>query len=482
MGLASAGDIDQTQTTDDTKPDDTTNPEPKYKANILATVDGETRPTLCDTGCQRSCISENFLRRHPNLYKHKVGPHKGRTVSIDGSKVETLGVINIKFRISGRYLRMNCRIIKNLVYDFVLGWDFFTRYKCSIHPSEGYLQYENEKIDLVKDSVSVSSSHFSLAEDAVVPPLSKMLTQATFYINPADNISTTNTVEVHPIRENSARIAVGRNISRVDNGKFIVELLNPFDTHLTVKASAVLGHVSFTTDEELAGCTEDTDITLAFGGENSGYESEATDKGKKPKKTASTKPTSTAKPSTVKPPNITKSPKPKKPPDPPASGDKPVDSSYKLDYSTISEDAKPKLAELKHLLEVKHGDVFSTGDRDWGMTDIVEHRANIKPGPPIVIRPYRATPEMQQEMDRQVHEMLADGLVSHSTSSYSAPVLLVKKKLGGWRFCTDFRKVNARCERVVYPLPRIDDALHKLKSPKFFSTMDLMKGFNKWLQ
>ena len=368
-----------------------------------------------------------------------MGPHKGRTVSIDGSKVETLGVINIKFRINGRFLRMNCRIIKNLVYDFVLGWDFFTRYKCSIHPSEGYLQYENERIELVKDSVSVSSSHFSLAEDAVVPPLSKMLTQATFYINPADNITTTNTVEVHPIRENSARIAVGRNISRVDNGKFIVELLNPFDTHLTVKASAVLGHVSFTTDEELAGCTEDTDITLAFGGDDSGYESESADKKQKTKKTATTKSSNTAKPpgtakqASAEPPNSAKAPKPKKPPDSATSKDKttaPIDSTYKLDFSTIAEDAKPKLAELKHLLEVKHADVFSTGDRDWGMTDLVEHQANIKPGPPIVIRPYRATPEMQQEMDRQVHEMLADGLVSHSTSSYSAPVLLVKKKLG----------------------------------------------------
>ena len=80
------------------------------------------------------------------------------------------------------------------------------------------------------------------------------------------------------------------------------------------------------------------------------------------------------------PPKATKPPKPKEPPATPTSGDKtttPVDESYKLDYSTISEDAKPKLEELKHLLEVKHAEVFSKNDRDWGMTDIVEHKANI---------------------------------------------------------------------------------------------------------
>ena len=107
----------------------------------------------------------------------------------------------------------------------------------------------------------------------------------------------------------------------------------------------------------------------------------------------------------------------------------------------------------------------------------MEFHANIRPGPPICVPPYRATPQMQEEADKIVHEMIADGLVSHSTSPYSAPVLLVPKKLGGWRFVTDFRKVNARCERVVYPLPRIEDALRQLKEPRFFSSMDLQKGF-----
>ena len=116
-------------------------------------------------------------------------------------------------------------------------------------------------------------------------------------------------------------------------------------------------------------------------------------------------------------------------------------------------------------------------DRDRGTTNLVQHHAHIKPGPPIAVPPYRTTPELQKEIDHIVYEMLADGLVSHSTSPYSAPVLLTKKKLGGWRFCTDFRKLNARCERYVYPLPRIEDSLQRLENPQFFSTMDLQKGF-----
>ena len=73
--------------------------------------------------------------------------------------------------------------------------------------------------------------------------------------------------------------------------------------------------------------------------------------------------------------------------------------------------------------------------------------------------------------------MIADGLISHSTSPYSAPILLAKKKTYGYRFLTDFRRVNEQCDKVVYPLPRIEDSLQRLDNPKIFSTMDLTKGF-----
>ena len=166
----------------------------------MVNLDGEDRPTLCDTGCERTCVSERFLRRHPKLYNSVVHPFAGNTISIDGSKVETIGIINISFRINGRHLRMNCRIVRNLVYDFILGWDFFSKYKCSIHPSEGHLKLQNDVVNLIPNSIDVTSSHFSLVEDMVIPPLCKMITQAAYFLNPADKITPSDTVEVRPFR------------------------------------------------------------------------------------------------------------------------------------------------------------------------------------------------------------------------------------------------------------------------------------------
>jgi hypothetical protein len=55
--------------------------------------------------------------------------------------------------------------------------------------------------------------------------------------------------------------------------------------------------------------------------------------------------------------------------------------------------------------------------------------------------------------------------------------LVVKKKLGGYRFLADFSKLNGRCNKIVYPLPRIEDSIQRLADPKYFSSMDRVKGF-----
>jgi hypothetical protein len=53
--------------------------------------------------------------------------------------------------------------------------------------------------------------------------------------------------------------------------------------------------------------------------------------------------------------------------------------------------------------------------------------------------------------------MLKNDIIEHSTSEYSFPIVLVKKKNGEFRFVIDYRKLNAVTQPVTYPLPRLDD-------------------------
>src|SRR5690606_9483965 len=107
----------------------------------------------------------------------------------------------------------------------------------------------------------------------------------------------------------------------------------------------------------------------------------------------------------------------------------------------------------------------------------VEHTINTGDSRPIRQRSYRHSLSERQTIQQHVSDMLRDGVIEESTSPWTSPVVLVKKKDGSIRFCVDFRKLNSVTKKDVYPLPRIDDALDVLYGSRYFSSLDLKSGY-----
>lgn len=112
-----------------------------------------------------------------------------------------------------------------------------------------------------------------------------------------------------------------------------------------------------------------------------------------------------------------------------------------------------------------------------GPTSKVEHHIRLKEETPIKQRYRPRNPAMQAIINKEVDEMMEQGVIEPSHSPWSSPIVIVKKKDGKHRVCIDFRRINDVTHKDAYPLPQITATLDKLREARYLSTLDLKSGY-----
>ncbi|GFV62683.1 retrovirus-related Pol polyprotein from transposon 17.6 [Trichonephila clavipes] len=113
-----------------------------------------------------------------------------------------------------------------------------------------------------------------------------------------------------------------------------------------------------------------------------------------------------------------------------------------------------------------------------GLAKVKGHNLKLKPDfTPKKMHPYRIPIALQQEVDRQINELLHLKLIEPSESEWAHPIVCVSKKNGSIRLCVDYRHLNSFTIADAYPMQNAKDLLFEVGQANYITVLDLTKGY-----
>ena len=148
-----------------------------------------------------------------------------------------------------------------------------------------------------------------------------------------------------------------------------------------------------------------------------------------------------------------------------------------FDFSQVNLTPEQLDSVLKMLNSNK--DSISFDDSDVGRVDWVSHDIKFvdQNQQPIKIPPRRIHGKIRDGVELEIKKLYEEDLIEPSNSPWSAPVVPVRKPDGSIRLCIDYRAVNKVTMKDAFPLPNIEDMLYNLNGIKYFTSIDLVKGY-----
>ncbi|HMK58804.1 MAG TPA: RNase H-like domain-containing protein [Nitrososphaeraceae archaeon] len=130
--------------------------------------------------------------------------------------------------------------------------------------------------------------------------------------------------------------------------------------------------------------------------------------------------------------------------------------------------------QLEKLIE-EYKDIFSDVP---GKTNLVEVDIKLERDEDIKLRPFPVPLALRDKLNEEIDSMLKLDIIEPSNAKYASPLVMIKKADGvSYRICTDFRVLNRLIVNHQEPINNIDEIWSKLHSSKWYSKMDLSKGF-----
>ena len=395
---------------------------------IWGTILQQPFKVLVDTGAAVCVVNEQFYR---DVLRTKHGITQSNVIdsikTANGDIVSVVGAISFSVKFGNIDYECNAVIVPNLAYNIVLGRDFLQRHRAVIDVGNEKVTFlENNTVTFATGNSPPVISEVQTAKTFVIDGSSEVIIPAILTSFPSEPVI--GLIEGSPKLSDRYHLLCASTLCQPDaDGKVTLRLLNPSSDSVVIHKGTSIGKFEEISDyDEIKPLESNPSVSIAAS-------------------SAASIPEANSKKFTCLP-------------------------------SPILSPAENRQLDI---LLAEYADIFATTSLDLGHTSIIEHKIDTGNASPIKQQPYRASHSQKVSIEHHINDMLDQGIIEVSSSPWSSPVVLVKKKDGSTRFCIDYRKLNATTRKDSYPLPRIDDALDSLAGSKYFSTLDLQSGYHQ---
>jgi hypothetical protein len=391
---------------------------------------------LVDTGCTANVVSKDVFDRLPKNLRESMVSYSSHGLLADGSQLPIYGKVVLAGKL--RQVRFTAEfIVSKIRDDVILGIPFLEENRCTLKFEEAILVVNGANLACTDREGKLLCNKVQVVRTVEIPPRSEQMVLCRLNASPASNTGVVEGLSRYMERG----VLVAAAVCSPSVGKDVpVRVLNSSSEPFRISAGSHLADYRSITDEQLQPVTE---RELTCGAVDVDGVSPIAESSRFHGQTI---------------PSI-----------PPHLQD-----LYDKAGAVCTSAEKLRVAELL----CEYSDVFSRDETDVGKTDLVSHSIPVIPGSRPIKQPARRLgPEKDKEVERQVTELQERGIIEPGNGAWSSPVVLVRKKDGSFRFCVDYRKLNAVTSGDAYPLPRIDESLDALAGSSYFSTLDLLSGY-----
>jgi len=89
---------------------------------------------------------------------------------------------------------------------------------------------------------------------------------------------------------------------------------------------------------------------------------------------------------------------------------------------------------------------------------------------------------MRVQVHKHLDQLLASGVIAEDNGSpFASPIVMIKKRDNSWRFCVDFRRLNAISIPLFHELSQLDDILDLMtrNKAKCTTTLDMRQAYHQ---